>query len=55
MAVSVSVTVTQVNEDGSESPADGELAACTFTWGRILYELDEYVRSGSATPPLKAY
>ena len=27
MAVRVSVTVTQVNEDGSESPADGELAA----------------------------
>jgi hypothetical protein len=27
VAVSVSVTVTQVNEDGSESPADGELAA----------------------------
>ena len=26
MAVSVSVTVTQVDEDGSESPADGELA-----------------------------
>jgi hypothetical protein len=27
VAVSVSVTVTQVNEDGSESPADGELLA----------------------------
>ena len=27
MAVRVSVTVTQVNEDGSESPLDGELAA----------------------------
>ena len=27
MAVSVSVTMTQVNEDGSESPVDGELAA----------------------------
>jgi len=27
VAVSVTVTVTQVNEDGSESPADGELAA----------------------------
>ena len=27
MAVSVSVTVTQVNEDGSEGPADSELAA----------------------------
>jgi hypothetical protein len=27
VAVSVSVTVTQVNEDGSEAPADGELAA----------------------------
>ena len=27
MAVSVSVTVTQVNEDGSQSPAGGELAA----------------------------
>lgn len=27
MAVRVSVTVTQVNDDGSESPADGELAA----------------------------
>ena len=27
MAVSVSVMVTQVNEDGSEGPADGELAA----------------------------
>jgi len=27
VAVRVSVTVTQVNDDGSESPADGELAA----------------------------
>ena len=27
MAVCVSVTVTQVNDDGSESPADGGLAA----------------------------
>ena len=27
MAVRVSVTVTQVNDDGSESPVDGELAA----------------------------
>ena len=27
MAVSVSVTVTQVSEDGTESPVDGELAA----------------------------
>ncbi len=27
MAVRVSVTVTQVNEDGSQSPVDGELAA----------------------------
>jgi uncharacterized protein YndB with AHSA1/START domain len=35
--------------------ADGELAACTFTWGRILMELDEYVRTGSATPPFTRY
>ena len=35
--------------------ADGELAACTFTWGRILFALDEYVRTGSATPPFKIY
>ena len=27
MAVSVSVTVAQVREDGSEAPVDGELAA----------------------------
>jgi len=27
VAVRVSVTVTQVNEDGTESPADGEVAA----------------------------
>jgi hypothetical protein len=27
VAVSVSVTMTQVNEDGSESPVDGELSA----------------------------
>ena len=27
MAVSVSVTVTQVREDGSEAPVDGDLAA----------------------------
>ncbi len=27
VAVRVSVTVTQVNEDGSQSPVDGELAA----------------------------
>ena len=35
--------------------ADGELAACTFTWGRILSALDEYVRTGSATPPFSVY
>ena len=35
--------------------ADGELAACTYTWGRILHELDEFVRTGSATPPFKSY
>jgi uncharacterized protein YndB with AHSA1/START domain len=35
--------------------ADGELAACTFTWGRILFALDEYVRTGSATPPFSIY
>ena len=35
--------------------ADGELAACTFTWGRILFALDEYVRTGSATPPFSVY
>jgi uncharacterized protein YndB with AHSA1/START domain len=35
--------------------ADGELAACTYTWGRILFELDEFVRTGRATPPFKVY
>jgi uncharacterized protein YndB with AHSA1/START domain len=35
--------------------ADGELAACTYTWGRILTELDRYVRTGSATPPFSVY
>ena len=35
--------------------ADGELAACTFTWGRMLLALDEYVRTGSATPPFSVY
>jgi uncharacterized protein YndB with AHSA1/START domain len=35
--------------------ADGELAACTFTWGRILYALDEYVRTGASIPPFSVY
>jgi hypothetical protein len=35
--------------------ADGELAACTSTWGRILFALDEYVRTGSSTPPFSVY
>ena len=35
--------------------ADGELAACTYTWGPILHELDPYVRTGTATPPFEAY
>ena len=35
--------------------AEGELAACTYTWGRILSELDEYVVTGTATPPFTIY
>ncbi len=35
--------------------ADGELAACTYTWARILMALDEYARTGSATPPFTRY
>jgi uncharacterized protein YndB with AHSA1/START domain len=35
--------------------ADGELAACTYTWGRILFALDEYGRTGSSTPPFSVY
>jgi uncharacterized protein YndB with AHSA1/START domain len=35
--------------------ADGELAACTYTWGRILCALDEYVTTGSSTPPFSVY
>ena len=35
--------------------ADGELAACTYTWGRILFALDEYVTTGSSTPPFSVY
>lgn len=59
-----SIVWTFRSEDGSTkvrfehrnwASADGELAACTFTWGRILSELDRYVTTGSATPPFKIY
>ena len=46
---------TCVFEHRDWASADGELAACTYTWGRILSELDEFVRTGRATPPSKAY
>lgn len=35
MAVSVSATMTQVNEDGSESPVDGELWVSASVTGDI--------------------
>jgi len=42
-------------ENRDWASADGELAACTFTWARILTALDEYARTGSTTPPFKVY
>jgi uncharacterized protein YndB with AHSA1/START domain len=35
--------------------ADGELPSCTFTWGLILQQLDQYATTGSATPPFSVY
>jgi Activator of Hsp90 ATPase homolog 1-like protein len=35
--------------------AQGELAACTLTWARILTALEKYVTTGSATPTFTVY
>ena len=37
VAVSFSVTVTQVSEDGTEGPVDGELAALAGPAGRMAW------------------